>query len=344
MEPYFTRIAPTPDSNPLVYSLANNGWIWDADPLANFALLPSKAYLRREVIVWGDCVKLRFGSGPEDNPWLWQHMTDYVTSLAKTFDGFRLDNCHSTPLNVGVWMLDAARVVQPNLYVCAELFTGNEDMDLLFVKRLGVNSLVRESYNGFDPKEFSRLLYRNGLGKPVGKLNCASSQAQEYSLNVLGSMDDACLTSIEEIQSPTGKGPVRKAIISPIYGSMPHALMYDLTHDNQSPADKRSAEDALSTAALVTFSHCAIASVKGFDDLYPKLLELVHETRTYELTRLGEGSGIAKAKRVLNRLHWEMVSGGFVEGHVHQENDVRKFGLFLICLFTRLFSISFCPG
>jgi len=95
-------------------------------------------------------------------------MKEYVTTLALTFDGFRMDNCHSTPLNVGIWLLDAARVSNPDLYVCAELFTGDEEMDLLFVKRLGINSLVRESYNGFDPKEYSRLLYRHGLGKPVG--------------------------------------------------------------------------------------------------------------------------------------------------------------------------------
>lgn len=154
--------------DPLKYSLANNGWIWNADPLQNFALLPSKAYLRREVIVWGDCVKLRYGDGPSSNPWLWEYMSSYVTSLASTFNGFRIDNCHSTPLQVGVYMLDAARVVNPDLYVCAELFTGSEEMDLLFVKSLGINSLIRESGNGWDPKELSRLLYRHGVGKPIG--------------------------------------------------------------------------------------------------------------------------------------------------------------------------------
>lgn len=284
--------------------MANNGWIWNADPLQNFALLPSKAYLRREVIVWSDCVKLRYGSSPDANPWLWDYMTKYVTSLAKVFDGFRIDNCHSTPLEVGTRMLDAARVVRPDLYVCAELFTGSEEMDLLFVRELGINSLIRESYNGWDPKEFSRLLYRHGVGKPIG------------------STDGVCMTSTEEIASPTGKGPIRQALVTPLNGSMPHALLYDLTHDNESPLDKRSAEDALSTGALVTFSYSAIGSVKGFDDLYPKLLNLVAENRSYRISGTGEGSGIAKVKRVLNELHLEMILGRYEEGHVHQENDV----------------------
>ncbi|KAG2354956.1 amylo-alpha-1,6-glucosidase-domain-containing protein, partial [Suillus spraguei] len=303
VEPYFTRLTPPGPFDQGKYSLANNGWIWDANPLQNFALPPSKAYLRREVIVWGDCVKLRYGSGPVDNPWLWEHMMSYVRMLAATFDGFRIDNCHSTPVHVGVAMLDAARIVNADLYVCAELFTGSEDMDLVFVQKLGINSLVREAGNAHDPKEFSRIMYRYGLGKP------------------LGSMDGACLTNMEELDPPFGKGPTRPCIVSPLNGSVPHALMYDLTHDNESYLDKRSAEHALSVAGIVTFGYCAIASVKGFDDLHPKLLNLVEEKRQYELTQLGENSGIARAKRLLNGLHREMVLGGFDEGHYWQEGD-----------------------
>lgn len=178
VESYFTRIEGKVEENPEMYSLANNGWIWNADPLQNFALPPSKAYIRREVIAWGDCVKLRYGDGPSSNPWLWKHMTEYVVSLASTYDGFRIDNCHSTPLHVGVTLLDAARVANPDLYVCAELFTGNEAQDIIFVSRLGINSLIREAGNAWDPKEFSRLLYRNGLGKPIGKT--LPSRAQEF--------------------------------------------------------------------------------------------------------------------------------------------------------------------
>ena len=135
-------------------------------------------------------------------------------------------------------------------------------------------------------------------------------------------MDGACLTTVEELPSPTGRGPVRTCVVSPLNGSLPHALFYDLTHDNESLLDKRSAEDVLSTGALVTFSYSAIGSVKGFDDLYPKLLNLVNETRMYQITGLGDESGISRVKRVLNGLHLEMVIGGYEEGHVHQENDV----------------------
>ena len=132
-------------------------------------------------------------------------------------------------------------------------------------------------------------------------------------------MDGACLTSTGEVAPPTGKGPTRPCNVTPLQGSAPHALFYDLTHDNESPLHKRSAEDALSTGALVTFSHSATGSVKGFDDIYPKLLNLVSDNRKYELSATG---GISKVKRLLNHLHTEMALEGYDEGHVHQENDV----------------------
>lgn len=129
------------------------------------------------------------------------------------------------------------------------------------------------------------------------------------------------MTSPTELPPPTGKGPILPGIVTPLQGSVPHALFYDLTHDNESPLHKRSAEDALSTGALVAFSHCAVGSVKGFDDLYPKLLDLVGENRHYEISAKG---GIGKVKRILNHLHTEMALEAFEEAHVHQENDVSK--------------------
>ena len=43
------------------------------------------------------------------------------------------------------------------------------------------------------------------------------------------------------------------------------------------------------------------------------------------MTGLGENSGLARAKMVLNALHAEMALQDFEEGHVHQENDVSNF-------------------
>ena len=326
-EPLFTRLPKnerTKKHDLKALSLANNGWIWNANALEDFAAPPSRAYVRREVIVWGDCVKLRYGKGPEDNPFLWKHMTKYTELLAGMFDGFRIDNCHSTPMHVGEQLLDAARRVNPNLYICAELFTGSEDTDVHFVRQLGLNSLIREAMNGNDPKDMSRLLYNYGVGKPVG----TSSLLMHYRYYQLsldtGSMDSDCLTEEATIEF---EGTTRSCNIIPLQGSAPHAFMMDCTHDNESPADKRTARDALPTGGLVTFCWSAIGSNKGFDDLYPKLLNLVTDTRRYETYEDPSASGICKFKRIMNHLHTEMAIEGFSEGHLHQEADVRA-GLF----------------
>lgn len=291
---YFTRV----NVNGEIIGLANNGWIWNGNPLVDFASANSKAYLRREVIAWGDCVKLRYGRSPEDSPFLWQHMRRYTEICASHFHALRIDNCHSTPLHVGEYLLDCARAVRPDLYVVAELFTGSEDMDKLFVERLGINSLIREAMQAWSVSELSRLVHRHG-GNPVGSLTQTSLS------------DDKIVRATHV-----------------------HALFMDCTHDNETPTQKRTVEDTLPNAALVAMCACATGSVVGYDECYPHLLDIVNEKRTYTfdngigeikkvLNDVHEYTGMNGAEEM--HVHHE---GNYVT--VHRVNPRKGKGWFLI--------------
>ncbi|KAI8894654.1 glucanotransferase domain of glycogen debranching enzyme-domain-containing protein [Globomyces pollinis-pini] len=308
VDTYFTRLpknSRTANLDPDEMMLANNGWIWNADPLINFATNQSKAYLLRQVIAWGDCVKLRYGNGPEDNPWLWKHQTEYTVKMAKIFHGVRIDNCHSTPIHVAAYLLDQARKINPNLYVYAELFSGSEQNDILFVSQLGINSLIREAMNAWDPKELSRLTHRHG-GSPFGSI---SLPASHFPLDMLG----------HDIGSDYHPMDSKSEFIIQLQPSLPHALFMDCTHDNETPVQKRTAVDTLSTAAIVAMSICAVGSVKGYDEVIPKLLDIVQETKKYRLPKLN--TGILKAKSILYPIHTKLATLGYSEIHVHQERD-----------------------
>lgn len=268
---YFTRVGG--------HAFANNGWIWNADPLVNFAEPPSDAYFTREIIVWGDCVKLRYGEGPADSPWLWDYMTQYTERMARLFHGFRIDNCHSTPLHVASHLLSRARAIRPQLYVCAELFTGSEERDMLFVRELGLNSLIRESMAAWDPAELGRITRRYG-----GKSIDSTANLREH-----------------------------------WYGDA-HALLMDCTHDNETPAQKRTAEDALPNAAIAAICTAAIGSTRGYDELTPKHLNIVTESRPYP--KPDTTTGLWSVRGRLNQLHQQIVEEDLCSINVYQDGDL----------------------
>ncbi|EHY51845.1 Glycogen debranching enzyme [Exophiala dermatitidis] len=315
IETYFARLPlneTTKKHDPRSLSLAVNGWIWAADAMKDNAGPDWRPYLRRELIPWSDCVKLRYGSGPEDNPYLWEHMTQYVRLMAKYFTAFRIDNCHSTPIHVAEYLLDEARKVQPNLAVFAELFTGNEETDYVFVKRLGLSALIREAMQAWSTQELSRIVHRH-CGRPIGSFEINVPQRSKTEAN----------------STVNGNGPRTKEVVKHIRESPVHALFMDCTHDNEMPAQKRDARDTLPTAALVNMCACATGSVMGFDEIYPKLVEIVHEHRKYTSpssdgtvpTGAGEG-GIAGVKKLLNQIHTMMGKDGYDETFLHHEGEL----------------------
>jgi len=321
VEPYFTRLpknAATDKHDPRSLCLVNNGWVWAADAMKDNAGPSSRAYLRREVIIWGDCVKLRYGSGPEDSPWLWEHMSSYTRLMAKYFAGFRIDNCHSTPIHVAEHMLDEARKVRPNLAVFAELFSGSEAMDFVFVQRLGLSALIREAMSAGSTAEVSRLVHMHG-GIPIGS----------FELDEISNADKD-LNAANGTRSPTTNfAPVTRQIVHKIRQSDVHALFFDCTHDNETPAQKRDARDTLPNAALVAMCSCSVGSVMGYDEVYPKLIDLVGETRLYTsassvggpiTVQAGEG-GIGSIKKLMNQVHTLMGKDNYSETYIDHKNQ-----------------------
>ncbi|KAI9367985.1 glycogen debranching enzyme [Aspergillus egyptiacus] len=313
VESYFTRLPlneVTKKHNPKALALANNGWIWNADAMCDNAGPDSRAYLRREVIVWGDCVKLRYGSCREDNPFLWDFMTKYTKLMAKYFSAFRIDNCHSTPLVVAEYLIDEARKVRPDLAIFAELFTGSEEADYVFVKRLGINALIREAMQAWSTGELSRLVHRHG-GRPIGSFELdLPSPGLNFSKSQASGFENEAIRNIRPIPVP--------------------ALFMDCTHDNEMPAQKRTAKDTLPNAALVAMCDSAIGSAMGYDEIYPRIVDLVHETRLYSfhefpespsLDELANLEGICGLKRLLNGLHTTMGLEGYTETFIHHDGE-----------------------
>ena len=315
IESYFARLPQnetTKYHSPRSLSLVCNGWIWAADAMKDHAGPDSKAYLRREVIVWSDCVKLRYGKVANDSPFLWEFMTKYTQLSAKYFAGFRIDNCHSTPLHVAEYLLDKAREVRPNLAVFAELFTGDERMDYVFVKRLGISALIREAMQSWSTAELSRLVHMHG-GRPIGSFE----------------IDKPSINDVQFKQANGTSGDSQqKETVHHIQRTPVHALFMDCSHDNEVPAQKRDARDTLPNAALVSICASATGSVFGYDEIYLRHVDVVQETRLYEspysnddLTiDFGKG-GIGGIKKLLNEAHTIMGRHGYDETFIHHEGE-----------------------
>jgi glycogen debranching enzyme len=139
-----------------------------------------------------------------------------------------------------------------------------------------------------------RLVHRHG-GKPIGSLDT-----------------DALVVH--------GTAGSRPADIYPLTNQPINPLFFDCTHDNETPNQKRVPQDSLPTGALVAMCAAATGSNMGYDEIFPRLLNLVTEARSYAPE--ADQPGIGKTKGVLNRLHEEMACEGYTETHIHHEGEV----------------------
>eukprot|EP00055_Hartaetosiga_balthica_P015001 m.85733 g.85733 ORF g.85733 m.85733 type:complete len:1526 (-) comp8753_c0_seq2:1876-6453(-) len=273
------------------YSFACNGWVWDQESSHEFASASTRCYFRREVNIWGDSVKLRYGSTPADNPWLWNHMGEYTRKMALLFCGLRIDNCHSTPLNVGAHMMDVARKANSNVVVFAELFTPKEEMAVEYINRFGINSLLLECMSPDSVRDYSALLHRYG-GNPVGSF-----------------------MSLPHV--PLHLTPHR-----------PRATLLSASHDNEFPATKQTVFNSLPLSALASMIHNGVGSTRCYEELLLKNLSIVNEQHRY--CKWGDANlhdcvdlsvGILDPVRAMNRLHQKMDHDGFTEVYVDHLDD-----------------------
>ncbi|KAL0230269.1 hypothetical protein PCE1_003830 [Barthelona sp. PCE] len=162
---YFSRI----NVNGSSVAFLNNGWSYHG---GDFTTKTSRVLVRRELIAWGDCVKLRF-LGPNDDDesddFIWNYFNNYIQRCASVFDGFRMDNAHSTPAHVSVTLLDTAREINPDLFVFAELFTNDYHKDIDMTLRCGYNALVRELIHCKNMESIAGFVKSTGF-VPVGSI------------------------------------------------------------------------------------------------------------------------------------------------------------------------------
>ncbi|CAG9319806.1 unnamed protein product [Blepharisma stoltei] len=255
VKPYFCHLR---NGN---YVLFDGFIIGNNEILKDYAGIEGWHYFRRNVVIWTDCVKLRYGRNRNDCPELWERMEKYVTSVAKIFKGIYLDNVHSTPLHVSEYFIAKARMANPNLFVIAELHSSDQNKEALFAKRIGINCIVREAMVANSTKSLGKMIYEYGNGE----------------ISALGSLEKSDLNSSSLLGINPEPGDI-KLSATPI-----PIIFYDCSHKIEAPAQTRTAQDALPNAALVAMCNCAISSTRGYDELVPCQLSTNFERRLYKL-------------------------------------------------------------
>ena len=227
---------------------ANNGWVMNWPAGIDFAAPGHHlVYMKRHVVAWGDCLKLRYSDEK-----IWEVMESYCGKIAQTFDGIRLDNCHSTPVHVLRRLVGSLRRIKPEIIIMAELFTGEANNDAVYESTLGIDVLVKEGM-----------------------------QIRRSCMELLGKLWDCSETGIAD---PLTSKCWTDGLIVP-QKSIP--ILYDCTHDNSTPnCNFGNFNEALPLAVAVASVPSAIGSAVGFDILRTSMPSVVTDPGQHMRSRL----------------------------------------------------------
>jgi len=98
----------------------------------------------------------------------------------------------------------------------------------------------------------------------------------------------------------------------------PYSWHYDQTHNNPCQIERRSVEDVLPRSAIIAMSNCPTGSTRGYDELVPHHIDVVHETRFYPKwgyndEQTNEKTAMISVKKALNELHVDLAQQGFTQ-------------------------------
>jgi len=157
-------------------------------------------------------------------------------------------------LHVGEYFIRKARNVNKNLIVFGEVFTGSTVVDAIFVKRMGLNALLRET------------IKKNKAVELHGHVNWLSESMEQE----IGSIRPA-----SEVNQKTGE------VLELLWAKLPTSLVFDQTHDNQAIIQAHGVRQSLPIIAINSFSNLFQGTIKGVDEFFPEALSVVSERRLY---------------------------------------------------------------
>lgn len=202
----------------------------------DFSLELDQFYFRRNMNVWQDSIKLNYQPWPNSMK-LWNVMNEYTKQMARVFDGFRLNNFHSTKIDTAKFFINSAMQANESLFLFTELFSNSLKCDVNFCLKVGVHRLVRElqDYNSL-----------------TNIINLIQDYVQEGS-SFAAQIPPLCENNYE---------------ITYLKASKPLPIIFDQTYENPTYFQKFNIFVQLPILAIENFVSLMTGTTRGFDELF----------------------------------------------------------------------------